>query len=222
MGRSHFAAVCEDDHRPAQLGRDRHGGGGVAGGGGGGGGPGGGGGGGGGGLVFHPRARGSPAGIAIPFIVVPAHGDRGTFTVVIPRTVATGRRNPAVVLIHGSRVWATGGTGPVRVADGTFLKALNLGNGERRILRVRARLGAYIGDAGDARSFELSLVQFLHGGLEIVGGFEFHKPCDCVNGVGVGGVLAGIWSPTLGPVRGLSQSTPRPVRTGGQSLSSPR
>jgi hypothetical protein len=32
MGRSHFAAVCEDDHRPAQLGRDRHSGAGVEGG----------------------------------------------------------------------------------------------------------------------------------------------------------------------------------------------
>jgi hypothetical protein len=110
---------------------------------------------------------------------------------VIPGTVATRRRNPAVVLIHGSRVRATWGTGPVRVADGTFLKALDLGNGERRILQVRARLGAYIGDAGDVRSFELSLVQFLHGGFEVVGGFEFHKPCNCVNGVGIG-AFAGI------------------------------
>ena len=42
-------------------------------------------------------------------------------------------------------------------------------------------MGPYIRSASHARAFELSLVQFLHGRLEIVAGLEFNKPCVHVN-----------------------------------------
>jgi len=111
-------------------------------------------------VVFHPRARGSPAGIAIPFIVgIAADWDWRPLTVVLPRTVATWGRDPAVVLLHGGRVGTTRwGTRPVWVTNGAFLKVLN------------------IGDTRDDGALELSLVQFLHGGFQVVGGFKFHKP----------------------------------------------
>lgn len=85
--------------------------------------------------------------------------------------------------------------------------------------RVQARLGAYIGDAGDDRAFELALVQFLHGSLQVVGGFKFHKPWFNVNGMEELQNMTG--SPTLCPVHGQSRNKPRPVQTGGRNLSSP-
>jgi hypothetical protein len=90
----------------------------------------------------------------------------------------------------------------------------------RGFLQVRARLGAYIGDTGYDGALELSLVQFLHGGLQVVGGFKFHKPWSSVNGL-EGSHAEYNGSPTLGPVLGQSQSKQRPVQTGGRSLSSP-
>lgn len=42
-------------------------------------------------------------------------------------------------------------------------------------------MGAYIGDTSNDGAFELSLVQFIHGGLQIVGGLKFHKPWLNVN-----------------------------------------
>jgi hypothetical protein len=130
-------------------------------------------------VVFHPGTRRGPAGIAIPFIVgIPADGDWGPLAVVIPGTVSTRGRNPAVVFIHGGWVRATRwGARPVGVTHGAFLKALDLGIGERRFLRGSS-LDAYIGNARDSRALELSLVQFFHGSLQVVGGFELHKPCQ--------------------------------------------
>jgi hypothetical protein len=103
-------------------------------------------------VVFHPGTRRGPAGIAIPFIVgIPADGDWRPLAVVVPGTVATRRRrDPAVVFIHGGWIRATRwGARPVWVAHRAFLKALDLGIGERLFLRV-SRLDAYIGNARDS------------------------------------------------------------------------
>jgi hypothetical protein len=83
----------------------------------------------------------------------------------------------------------------------------------------KAGLDAYIGDTRYDGALELSLVQFLHGGLQVIGGFKFHKPWLNVNALD--GSLAEYSLPTLCPVLGQFQSTPRPVQTGGRSLSSP-
>jgi hypothetical protein len=93
-------------------------------------------------VVFHPGARGSPAGIGIPFIVgITADRNWRALTVVLPRTVATWGRDPAVVLLHGGRVGATRwGTRPVGVTIGAFLKVLNLGVGER-VFQFQGRFG---------------------------------------------------------------------------------
>lgn len=81
-------------------------------------------------------------------------------------------------------------------------------------------MGAYIGDTRDDGALKLSLVQFLHGGLQVVGGFKFHKPWSNVNGLEAS-LAEYNGPPTLCPVHGQSQSKRRPDQTGGRSLSSP-
>lgn len=92
----------------------------------------------------------------------------------------------------------------------------------------------YIRNAGHTRTFELVSVQLFHSSLEVVGGFEFNKPCvpcQCMAkrnrerererepGPGLRLVDA---EPTLCLVHGRSRNRPHPVLTGGQSLSGPK
>lgn len=133
-------------------------------------------------VVLHPRTRGSATSIAIAFIVVPAEGDGRPLTVVIPGTVSTGCREPSVVFIHG-RVGPARGTRPVWVTVGTLFNGLDLEEMRRgSSCEFRVGLGPYIRNASHARALEIALVQLLHGGLQVVGGFEFNKPCFRVNG----------------------------------------
>lgn len=105
--------------------------------------------------VINPGARRGAAAISISVVVFSAKGDGGALAVVVARAVASGWRGESPVVVINGWVASSRGAGPVGFTVG---------------------VGLNIRDAVHSGSFELALIELLHGGLQIIGGFKFNKP----------------------------------------------